>query len=332
MKKVLITGGTGCIGAVTIHRLLQLGTDEIIVATRSSDPGLLRLWLGDDLDPRVRLVRGDVADEPFVRAVFSEYKPTHVIHLGALQGPDCEADPVKGLDINVGGTLCLLASASQSDVERIVLASSAAVYGPRDMYDDDTVRETDPLAPTNLYGIWKLAGEHLARFNHEKSGVPTVCLRLNTTYGKGRDRGRTAAPTLAMKSIAAGSVQGKTIPFRMPYRGRENYHYVEDVGAHFAACTAQPFEGFGAFNIRGETVDITDFLVSIRRVAGELGMEEFVDIDVAEDADLNLLVCDLDDATIQQLFQELPRTSLEDGIRKSLSDFRAMAKRGELFW
>ncbi len=105
MKRVLITGGTGCIGAVTVHQLLQRDVDEIIVATRSSDPGLLRLWLGDHLDPRVRLLRGDVADESFVRTVFSEHRPSHVIHLGALQGPNCEASPGKGLEINVGGTL-----------------------------------------------------------------------------------------------------------------------------------------------------------------------------------------------------------------------------------
>ena len=330
MKRVLITGGTGCIGAVTVHQLLQRGVDDIIVATRSSDPGLLRLWPGDHLDSRVRLVRGDVADESFVRTVFSEHRPSHVIHLGALQGPDCEASPGKGLEINVGGTLHLLAAASESNVERIVFASSAAVYGPRDMYDGDTVCETDPLAPTNLYGIWKIAGEHLARFYHDQSGIPTVCLRLNTTYGKGRDRGRTAAPTLAMKSIAIGSIQEKTIPFRMPYRGRENYHYVEDVGAHFAACTTQPFDGFGAFNILSETVDISEFLRRIRRVADKLGMGRFVDISIAEDADRNLLVCDLDDVAIQQCFCNLPRTPMDEGIRKSLTDFCAMAERGKL--
>ena len=59
-------------------------------------------------------------------------------------------------------------------------------------------------------------------------------------------------------------------------------------------------------------------------------MGEFVDINVAEDADRNLLVCDLDDATIQRFFLDLPRTPLEEGIRKSLTDFRAMAELGEL--
>ena len=116
----------------------------------------------------------------------------------------------------------------------------------------------------------------------------------------------------------------------MPYRGSENYHYVEDVGAHFAACTTQPFDGFGAFNILGETLDISDFLASIRRVADELGMGEFVDINVAEDAVRNLLVCDLDDVAIQRYFCDLPRTPMEEGIQKSLTDFRAMAERGEL--
>ncbi|MCP5118710.1 MAG: SDR family oxidoreductase, partial [bacterium] len=183
-------------------------------------------------------------------------------------------DPMRGMTINVGGTLQLLDTAAKAahGLERFVFASSGAVYGPRSSYAGDTIAETDSLAPPNLYGVWKVAGEHLARLFHEKSGIPTVCLRLNTTYGKGRDKGKTAAPTTALKAVALGDKKGKTIPFRMPYHGRENYHHVEDVGAHFAACALDPFQGFGAFNIRGKTVEVTEFLDLIRQAAAGLGM------------------------------------------------------------
>ena len=62
-----------------------------------------------------------------------------------------------------------------------------------------------PLAPPNHYGIWKLAGEHLARFFYDNTKVPTVsALRINTTYGKGRDKGKTSAPTNALKGNCYG--------------------------------------------------------------------------------------------------------------------------------
>ena len=116
----------------------------------------------------------------------------------------------------------------------------------------------------------------------------------------------------------------------MPYLGRENYHYVQDVGAHFAACAMQPFTGFGAFNIRGQTHEVTHFLDVARKVAGDMGLANFTDIDIAEDAKANLFVCDLDDNAIQSAFNNLPRAALEEGITKSITDFQTMAKAGIL--
>jgi nucleoside-diphosphate-sugar epimerase len=332
MSKVLVTGGTGCIGSVAVFELLRRGADEVVIATRTSNPGVLKLWFGDEIPEQVQLVPCDISDAESVAALIADQRPTHIIHLGAFQSPDCDAYPNRGLNINAGGTLELLKAAESlgDHLQRFVFASSGAVYGRRDLYPGPTVRETDPLYPPNLYGIWKLAGEHLARLFHEKTGVPTVCLRLNTTYGKGRDRGMTSAPTTALKSIALGSVRGQPIPFRMPYQGRENYHYVQDVGAHFAACTVQPFKGFGAFNIRGQTIEVSHFLSTARTIAGQLGFADATDIDISDTANRALFVCDLDDSSIQEAFPDLPRATLEDGIRKSLQDFHEMATRGTL--
>lgn len=323
MNKVLLTGGTGCIGAATTHVLLSRDVDEVVIATRSGSPGLLGLWFPEYLDPRIKLVQCDVSDAIQTRQLLQAHQPTRIIHLSALQSPDCDADPVRGMEVNLGGVLHLLnAAAGLGDrLERFVFASSAAVYGPRALYPGKTVGEEDRQAPPNLYGVWKLAAEHLARQFQEKTGLPTVCLRLNTTYGKGRERGRTAAATMAMKAVAQGHATGTVIPFRMPYCGRENYHYVGDVGAHFAACALDSFDGFGAFNIRGKTVEVAAFLGLIREVAASLGMLGAVDLGIVPDAAPTIFVCDLDDSAIQTAFPGVPQTSLEEGIRVSLETF-----------
>ena len=319
MKRVLVTGGTGCIGAATVHNLAARGVDEIVVTSRSGTLDTLRQWFGEELGPRVKIVRGDVSDPDTVRAWLREHRPSCVIHLGAFQTPDCNAHPQRGLDINVGGTLHLLAAAEAADhIERFVFASSGAVYGSRSLYPGPTIKETDALAPPNLYGVWKVAGEHLARLFHQKTGVPTICLRLNTTYGRGREKGLTAAPTNAMKAIAEGHASGERVPFRMPYHGRENYHYVEDVGAHFAACALDSFEGFGTFNIRGRTAQVAEFLALVKIVATDLGMAEAVDLGIADDAIEAFFACDLDDTAIRKAFPDLPLTPLETGIRRTL--------------
>ncbi|MBL8751806.1 MAG: NAD(P)-dependent oxidoreductase [Planctomycetes bacterium] len=324
---MLVTGGTGCIGAVTVRDLLAAGCGRVLVASRSGTPGQLGLWLPPPFDRRLHFVAADLGDGAALQRLVAEQRPTHVVHLGGLQSPDCDADPAQGLAVNVGGTQVLLEACERlsSPLRRFVFASSAAVYGPRSLYPGPTVRTNDALQPPNRYGTWKLAGEHLCRLFAERSGVATVCLRLNTTYGLGRDRGRTAAPTTAMKCVVQGARRGAVVPFAMPYRGRENYHYVEDVGAHFATAAQAPAAGFQACNIRGRTVDIAEFLALIADVAGELGLSRHCALSIAADATPNLFVSDLDDSTVQRLFPGVPCTPLRDGVRRALRHFLDLA-------
>jgi nucleoside-diphosphate-sugar epimerase len=324
---VLVTGGTGCIGAVTVRDLLAAGAGRVVVASRGATPGLLPLWLQEPLDPRLVLAAADLGDAAAIERLVAGHRPTHVVHLGGLQSPDCDADPARGMLVNVGGTQVLLEAVERLAVplQRFVFASSAAVYGPRSLYPGPTVRETDALAPPNRYGVWKLAGEQLCRLFAQRTAVPTVCLRLNTTYGLGRDRGRTAAPTTAMKHVATGAARGAVQPFAMPYQGRENYHFVEDVGRCFARAATAQFTGFGAFNIRGTTVEVAEFLALVRGVAAELGMAAFCDLTIAPAAGANLFVSDLDDGAIQARFTGMPCTALAEGVRRSLLEFRRRA-------
>ena len=263
MHTIFITGGTGCIGSVTIYKLLQSEqVGKIVVAARTGNHGDFKIMAGEDvLDARLEFVTLDVADYKAIPEILPKVNPTHIIHLGAYQSPDCSNAHIRGMEINTGGTMALFDAAEKlPNLKRFVFASSAAVYGMRAMYPESTIGEDAQLAPPNHYGIWKLAGEHLARLFYDNTHVPTVCLRINTTYGKGRDKGKTSAPTNALKAIAMGSVTGEIVPFKMPYDGRENYHFVEDVGAHFVESTLQDFDGFGAFNIKGKTIAIEKFL------------------------------------------------------------------------
>ncbi|MFS4446574.1 NAD-dependent epimerase/dehydratase family protein [Maribacter sp. 2307UL18-2] len=332
MTKIFITGGTGCIGSVTIYKLLQSDqVDKIIIATRSNNAEPLKLWLGEALDPRLEFVTLDVSNYLEIERVLLEVSPTHIIHLGAYQSPDCSRDHIGGMEINTGGTMALFDAAEKLPaLERFVFASSAAVYGMRSMYPQETISEEVPLAPPNHYGIWKLAGEHLARLFYDNTKVPTVCLRINTTYGKGRDKGKTSAPTNALKAIVLAAIKNEKASFEMPYQGRENYHYVEDVGAQFAAVCIQPYKGFGAFNIQGETIPIASFLALAANQAKELGMGDLTSLSIVENAPPNLFICDLDHSKINSTFSNLPLTDISLGIRKSLLEFKEMAEKGIL--
>jgi nucleoside-diphosphate-sugar epimerase len=334
MATILITGGTGCIGAITTLKLLESQeVKKIIIASRSTNLGIMNFWFHGNLDPRIEFIKLDVGDAEAINKTLPQINPTHIVHLGAYQSPDCAAYHENGMQINVGGTMALFDAAEKlRNLKKFVFASSAAVYGVRAMYPEDIIYEDARLAPPNHYGIWKLAGEHLGRLFHNNTKIPTVCLRLNTTYGKGREQGKTSAPTNAMKAVALGSVKGTLIPYQMPYTGRENYHFVEDVGAHFAACTLQEFDGFGAFNIKGETIAIDSFLNIVKEEAEKLGIGEYVDLSIVENADPNLFISDLSHEKIDGTFQELPRTEIAAGVAKSLREFIEMAKEGTLYY
>ncbi|NQZ58575.1 MAG: GDP-mannose 4,6-dehydratase, partial [Lentisphaeraceae bacterium] len=149
MSKILITGGSGCIGAATIFQLLQSATiDEIIVASRSADKGPLELWFGQELDPRIKFVTLDLSDFETMERIVLDINPTHIIHLGAFQSPDCATYHQQGLHINVAGTMALFDIAEKlPNLQRFVFASSAAVYGMRSMYPEPGITEEAQLAP-----------------------------------------------------------------------------------------------------------------------------------------------------------------------------------------
>ena len=313
MSTVFVSGPTGCIGAATLSWLLDHGADKVIGFSRTSD------WsrIDHSYRDRISLIEGDITDAASVRDALNSANPDRIIHLAAFQTPDCQAMPFRGLDVNVSGTANLFRAAAElgDNLKRFVFASSAAVYGPRSLYSGETVTEDQPYLPPNLYGYWKTAGEGMAHAFHMETGIPTVSLRLATTYGPGRDKGLTSAPTSALKAVAACE------PFSMPYQGREHYHFVTDVGAGFAESALKPFDSYGVFNLRGQTVKGSEFLSLIREVAVEIGLPE-PELTVAADAQTMPFVCDLDDSAATAAFPEMPLTPLRDGIRLSLEQFR----------
>ena len=305
--RVLVTGSTGCIGTHAVRILLDEGAKGF---------GFNRSVPEDLPSGNYQHFTGDVSDPESVSQAVTQIQPTRVLHLGALQTPDCRDYPMRGLEVNLLGTAYLFQACEELAVplERFVFASSSAVNGPRSLYGSEGVRPEDPYQPFNLYGYWKVAGEGMAQAFHQATGSPTVSLRLATTYGPGRDRGFTAAMTSAMKAVAKGEA------FEIPYRGKEHYHFSHDVGAGFARAVLDPFDGYGTFNLLGETRPVDDFLGVLREQAVELGMDAG-GVTYSKDAEGTPFVYELNDQETRKAFPKMPKTSLEDGVRESLKFF-----------
>src|SRR5262245_6066977 len=132
---VLLTGGYGCIGSWIAKNLLERG-DCVWIYDLKEDPKRLRLILPEDLVHQVEFVQCDVTDLARLRDGLTAQRITHIVHLAGLQVPTCRAEPLLGAKVNVLGTLAVFEAvkALGEQVQRLVYTSSAAVFGPPEIY------------------------------------------------------------------------------------------------------------------------------------------------------------------------------------------------------
>jgi nucleoside-diphosphate-sugar epimerase len=317
--RVLLTGGYGCIGSWIARNLLLRG-DQVWIYDLKEDPRRLRLLLDDERVRQVRFLAGDVTDLAGLREALRAQQITHVVHLAGLQVPTCRADPILGAKVNVLGTLAVFEAVrqAQGQVQRLIYASSAAVFGPPGDYPPGPLADDVKLTPTTHYGYFKCCNEGNARVYYEDHGVSSIGLRPWTVYGVGRDFGMTSEPTKAIKALALGR------PYAITYGGWQDLQFVEDVANIFLRCLEAPYQGAKSYNLRGHVVDLPTFhrtLCEVEPAAAKLVTFGERQIPIAYD---------LDDDALQRDLGPMPRTPLADGVRRTLEHFRRLRAEGRL--
>jgi nucleoside-diphosphate-sugar epimerase len=308
-----ITGAQGCIGSWIVKALAERG-DTAVVFDRSEDRRRLQAIISAEDLARIRFVAGDITDVAAVRSALESSGARHVIHLAGLQVPTCKADPVAGAFVNVIGTLSVFESAKAIGAERVVYASSAAVYGASD--GEAPMTEEAPTEPATHYGVFKRTNEGNARIYFLDHGLNSVGLRPLTVYGVNRDTGLTSDPTKAMKAAVLG------IPFHIRFGGATDFQYVEDTAAAFIACADRAADGAHIFNLHGETVEVEQIAKVINQNAGR-DLVSFGGPPIP-------IAAAIDDSAIKKAIPDLPSTSLEVGIRETMQRFRELRETGRL--
>jgi nucleoside-diphosphate-sugar epimerase len=317
--RVLLSGGYGCIGAWITRNLLERG-DQVWIYDLKEDPRRLRLIMQEDHVRQVRFLQGDVTDLVRLREVLTANQITHVVHLAGLQVPVCRADPILGAKVNVLGTLAVFEAVRQTQpqVQRLVYASSAAVFGPPQNYPSGRLGDDVPLTPTTHYGYFKCCNEGNARIYFQDHGLSSIGLRPWTVYGVGRDFGMTSEPTKAIKSLALGR------SYHITYGGWQDLQFVDDVAKIFVRCLERPYQGAKSYNVRGHVVDLPTFHKALCDVEPAAAKAiTFADRQIA-------IAYDLDDSALQRDLGPMPCTPLVEGIRKTLEHFRQLRSEGRL--
>lgn len=184
-KVALVTGGAGLIGSCLVKKLVERGTSVRVLDNLSAYPFDQQVHFGLNGQDGIEFVKGDIREQKVVQKACRDVDV--VFHEAAFADVAATIwNPAEDFATNVCGTFNLLVMARESDVERFIFASSAAVYGDKPWNEDETppvFSEHDKPAPISTYANSKLWGEYEAKLFYELYGLKTTSLRYFSVYG-----------------------------------------------------------------------------------------------------------------------------------------------------
>ena len=260
-EPVLVTGGAGFIGSHLVERLVEKGHQ--VVCLENFDPYYpaemkRRNLQGALSSERVRLVEADVRDREGLRSILASQRVRAIVHLAARPGvrPSLQ-DPELYLDVNVRGTLNVLAMAREFGVPCVVFASSSSVYGSIEgmAREDDT-----PCHPLSPYGASKVAAEALCSAYAHTGGPSVVALRFFTVYGP-RQR-----PDMAINRFTRLIASGQEVGVHGDGHSLRDYTFISDIVNGIEAALEASLAGYHVFNLgRGQPAVLLDVIKLIEK-------------------------------------------------------------------
>lgn len=251
--RALVTGGAGFIGSAVVARLMSGGNHVRVLDDLSSgSPENLRRLEGSSSGGLLEFVEGTIEDLEAVRAAVGGMDL--VIHLAALVSvPASLQTPQRCYTVNLNGSLNVLSAASEAGVKRVVLASSAAVYGDA----SGRAAESDPPSPLSPYAASKLTMEAAAALHTDRTGLETVCLRYFNVYGPNQRPDSQYAAVIP--AFVAAAIENRPMQIHGDGSQRRDLIHVSDVARATLAAASAPLAGAAVINIGcGESVTIAE--------------------------------------------------------------------------
>lgn len=311
-RSVLVTGGLGFLGSNLAHALVALGAKVTIVDTMLPRLGG-NLFNIESIRDRVTLHITDIRSDHSMNHIVQGHEI--VFHLaGQVNHVDSVRDPLQDLDINARGTLILLESLRHhAPGARLVFVGTRGQYGPSIKLP---VTEDHPQRPKGIYAISNITAENMVLIYDEVHNLPAVCLRLSNTFGP---RHQMAHDEFGVFNwFIRKAMDGEGIPVFGDGQTTRDYLFVDDAVEALLLCGVTESIRGEVFNMgRGEPTSFIELAELIQQVVGqgEIVMKPFTEERKAlEPGDF---YCDI--SKIKSAIPWSPRTSLEDGIRKTVA-------------
>jgi len=321
-RRVLVTGGLGFIGSNLARALVDAGARVVLVDSLVPEYGGNRANVAG-IEDRVTVDVSDVRDPHSFRSLVQEQDVLFNL-AGQTSHLDSMTDPATDLEINAAAQLSILeACRHHNPTVKLVFASTRQIYG-RPQYLP--VDERHPVAPTDVNGINKAAGEAYHMLYGQVHALPVVALRLTNTYGPGM-RVRDARQTFLgiwIRSVLTGE------PFEIWGDGmqRRDLLYVDDAVRAFLLAGARDAAVGEVFNVGSPvSVSLAELAETLVRVAGQ-GAFRIVPFPPERQA-IDIGDFYADDAKIRAALGWSASVPLEDGLRRTLDYYR---EHGDRYW
>lgn len=312
-RPVLVTGATGLLGSALVRDLKQRGSNVVC---------LVRDWVPQSelvcgrLIEQVKVIRGEVCDQPLLERVLGEYEIDTVFHLAAqtIVGI-ANRNPVATFQTNIAGTWSVLEACRRSPlVKQIVVASSDKAYGdqPNLPYDEST-----PLAGRHPYDVSKSCADLIAHSYAVSFGLPVAITRCGNLYGPG---------DLNWNRIVPGTIRailrGQRPVIRSDGRYVRDYFYIADgVNSYLTlaeALAARRDLAGQAFNFSNE-IQVT-VLELVRHIVRLMGSD--LEPDIRNEAANEIVQQYLSAAKARAVLGWQPLFSLEQGLALTIAWYR----------
>ena len=261
-KGILITGGSGLVGAYAVGMLLERNERPVVFDVAVNE----RLLNAVGVDTaKVALIRGDMADLPALISAIRDHDCDRIIHLAAFLGEEVQRRPYSGVRLNFMGTINVFEAARLEQVSRVIFPSSGTVYLGSIGEGVKKIDESIPVNPPSVYAATKASCEFMGRAYAQRYGFEFICLRyVGGLYGPS-PAAMKATREIAIQEMIRAAVKGQSAQIKWPYGPAEILYGKDAAKATVLAVLKDHFQD-RLFHIgNGTMVSGDDIIAAIRQ-------------------------------------------------------------------
>ena len=301
-KRVLVTGGTGMIGANLVPRLLANG-HKVFMLIRSS-ASYLRL---NPYEDQIRFVFGDMTNLESLKTAVITSRPDVVFHLASTRLNPQSIPTSEHLAVNVMGTENLLVALGKRDQTKLIYTSSIAAYG-----SGSNILEDQPLNPGTMLGVSKACASILLAAHSKATGSNIIDLRLCTPYGPWEN------PSRLIPNAILSALEGTDLAMSTGNQERD-FIYISDVIDALMLCMHRDTPPGLVLNIgSGVGLQVKAVAQRILQIMGHPGKLRLGALETRSD---EIMEMSANISAAKDKLGWIPSVSLDDGLRKSIEWF-----------